>query len=265
MRPTGGRLTTICGFGELATHKLGRSGRGLLDERPRGGRLTTFGLLFAAGRSRRVPPAARSPRCCRRANKRRPRHVEQLGFGRSAVGCCLDRHSRRRNGPRAVGCGAEDNREAATRPARELLPADGCAPSARYGEGAAPRSTFRSPGGQSDAGTGCRGRSRLLCARCLVVLRVGRAIDRGRPRPTEAEADARGRARPRRRAQSRNTSPRRNRSRLRPCQTVTRPRPCTCHAPSRPMAAVSSSMPSTGMPRGPWSTNSTDIASGHAS
>ena len=53
--------------------------------------------------------------------------------------------------------------------------------------------------------------------------------------------------------------------RWRPRQTVTRDRPWTCHAPSRPTTAVSSSMPSTTEPRGAWSAISADSGSGQAS
>lgn len=68
-----------------------------------------------------------------------------------------------------------------------------------------------------------------------------------------------------RKDQTRKTSPARNRSRWRPRQTVTRAWPWTCHAPSRPTTAVSSSMPSRTPPRGAWSAMSAESGSGQAS
>ncbi len=65
--------------------------------------------------------------------------------------------------------------------------------------------------------------------------------------------------------QIRKASPARSRSRRRPRQTVTRPVPRTVQAPSRPIAAVSSSMPRTTVPRGARATRTAARVSGKRS
>ena len=116
--------------------------------------------------------------------------------------------------------------------------------------------------------------ARLARRRRDCVRRAGAARARRARAPERAASDGRKRgaqgATPpwsfqRDSPQRRMTSPRRYLCRCRPRQTVTRPDPSTCHEPSRPTSAVSSSIPSVARPRGAWKTSKADIGSGNAS
>ena len=90
----------------------------------------------------------------------------------------------------------------------------------------------------------------VYCSDCFDVRRTDPGSNAGLTRARTVAARPRGRQRPacgaighRASAAVNRVVPARKRSRWRPRQTVTRDRPWTCHAPSRPTTAVSSSMP----------------------